>query len=321
MAGDEHVIGVRLGDARRDGADAGLGDELHAHTRGWIHLLEIVNQLRQILDRIDVMMRRRRDERNADDGVPQPRDQVGHLVAGQLAAFAGLRALRDFDLELVGPNEVRGGHAEAAGRDLFDPIVGAVAVCARDIGGRILTAFARIGAGVHPVHRDGECRMRFGRQRAERHRARNEAATNFLGRLDFVEWHGCLRTEVEQIPWAGSRARPGAIREGGVLAILERPHQRRRPAVILAVAAVANASVVGERARRLVTRQHVLRDLPEADPTDHRRGAGEAAVDHFRTETDRFENLRAGVGLERRDSHLGENLEQPFFGGAAVFLR
>ena len=45
------------------------------------------------------------------DRVPQPRDQVGHLVAGQLAAFARLGALGDLDLELVGANEVRGGHA------------------------------------------------------------------------------------------------------------------------------------------------------------------------------------------------------------------
>ena len=42
------------------------------------------------------------------------------LPPGQLAAFAGLGALRHLDLELVGGDEVLGRHAEAARRDLLD---------------------------------------------------------------------------------------------------------------------------------------------------------------------------------------------------------
>ncbi len=39
-----------------------------------------------------------------------------HLVAGKLAAFAGLGALRHFDLQLVGIHQVIGGDAEARRR-------------------------------------------------------------------------------------------------------------------------------------------------------------------------------------------------------------
>ena len=63
VPGDEHVVGVRLRHARRDGADAGLGDQLDAHARARVHRLEIVDQLRQVLDRVDVVVRRRRDQR------------------------------------------------------------------------------------------------------------------------------------------------------------------------------------------------------------------------------------------------------------------
>ena len=42
------------------------------------------------------------------------------LWPGQLPAFAGLRALRDLDLQLVGVDQVVRGDAEAAGRDLLD---------------------------------------------------------------------------------------------------------------------------------------------------------------------------------------------------------
>ena len=90
VTGDQHVIGVCLGDARRHRADARFGDELHADACRRIHLFEIVDELREVLDRVDVVVWRRRDQRNADDGVPQPGDQIGDFVAGQLSAFTRL---------------------------------------------------------------------------------------------------------------------------------------------------------------------------------------------------------------------------------------
>src|SRR5439155_8220641 len=187
--------GVRFRDASRDSAHAGFRDELHADTCGRIHLLEVVNQLRQILDRIDVVMWRRRDQGYADDRVPQSRDEIGDLVPRQLAAFTGLRALRDLDLELVRPDEVRRRHAEAAGGDLFDPVVGAIAVRTRDVGGRVLAAFPRIRPRVYAIHRDRESRVRLGRQRAERHGAGDKPAPDVFGTLDLGERHRRLDAE------------------------------------------------------------------------------------------------------------------------------
>ena len=68
---DQHHVGVRLGDARGDRADADLGDQLHGDTRLRIDVLQVVDQLRQILDRIDVVVRRRRNQADARDGVPR----------------------------------------------------------------------------------------------------------------------------------------------------------------------------------------------------------------------------------------------------------
>ncbi len=50
------------------------------------------------------------------------------LVAGQLAAFAGLCALRHLDLQLVGVDQVVGGDAEAAAGDLLDGAAAQIAV-------------------------------------------------------------------------------------------------------------------------------------------------------------------------------------------------
>ena len=127
-AGDRHVVGARLGDAGGDGADADLGDQLHRHVGGRVDVLQIVDELRQILDRIDVVVRRRRDQADARRRVAHLGDDRVDLVAGQLAAFAGLRALRHLDLHHVGVDQVLGGHAEAARGDLLDRRAHRVAV-------------------------------------------------------------------------------------------------------------------------------------------------------------------------------------------------
>jgi hypothetical protein len=59
VAADGDEIGVGLGDARRHRTDAGLGHQLHRHQRLRIDLLQIEDQLRQVLDGVDVVMRRR----------------------------------------------------------------------------------------------------------------------------------------------------------------------------------------------------------------------------------------------------------------------
>ncbi len=62
--------------------------------------------------------------------------------------------------------------------------------------------------------------------------------------------------------------------------------------------------------RAQVALQRLARDDVQADPADPRRGAGEVAVDQLRRQADRLEDLRPVVGLDRRDAHLRERLEQ-----------
>ena len=62
---DRDMVGARLGDAGGDRADADLRDQLDADARRRVHVLQVVDQLGQILDRIDVVVRRRRDQADA----------------------------------------------------------------------------------------------------------------------------------------------------------------------------------------------------------------------------------------------------------------
>ncbi len=59
VAGDGDVVGMGLGDAGRHRAHPHLGDQFDADARPGIDILQIVDELRQVLDGIDVVVGRR----------------------------------------------------------------------------------------------------------------------------------------------------------------------------------------------------------------------------------------------------------------------
>src|SRR5690606_30718384 len=122
--------------------------------------------------------------------------------AGELAAFAGLGALGHLDLDLVGVDQVLGGDAEAAGRNLLDRgaqrVLRAIGQGLVAIG--LLATFTGVGLAADPVHGDGEGGVGLARDRAEAHGAGDEATDDVGGRLDFLERHGFTeRANVEQV--------------------------------------------------------------------------------------------------------------------------
>jgi hypothetical protein len=86
----------------------------------------------------------RRPAWNAGSAIPRV-----HLVPGQLAALAGLGALRHLDLDVVGVDQVLAGHAEPAGRHLLDGAAALLAVRSGMKRSRIFAAFA--GVDLPPI--------------------------------------------------------------------------------------------------------------------------------------------------------------------------
>ena len=85
-----------------------------------IDVLQVEDELRQILNRIDVVMGRRRNKDHTGGGMTHPGDNGVYFVTGKLAALAGLGALTDLDLDVVGIDQIFGGNAETARGHLFD---------------------------------------------------------------------------------------------------------------------------------------------------------------------------------------------------------
>ena len=81
VAGDQHDVGLGLAHAGGDGAHADLGDELDVHARRRVGVLQVVDELLEILDRVDVVVRRRADQPDARRRVPGLGDPRVDLVA------------------------------------------------------------------------------------------------------------------------------------------------------------------------------------------------------------------------------------------------
>ena len=177
MTRDDNVVRVGFGYSGGNGANAAFGNQLDANGSARIYPLEVEDQLRQIFDGVNVVVRWRTDERDAGLGVAQTGDQLGDLVTGELTTFAGLGALGDFDFDFLGMGEVFGGDPEASGRHLLHLVIqdGRSAGIVR-VDNRVFPALAGIGAASEPVHGFGDGLVGFRTQRAERHGGSNEAA-------------------------------------------------------------------------------------------------------------------------------------------------
>ena len=166
-------------------ADARLGDELHRDGRVRVDLAEVEDQLREVLDRVDVVVRRRRDQRHAGLRVAQPRD-LGRVTLwpGSWPPSPGFEPCAILICSSSANAAYSRRDAEAAGGDLLDPRV-ALGAEAR----RVLAALAAVRARAEAVERDRDRLVRLGRERAVRHAAGREARTIDSRRLDLVERH------------------------------------------------------------------------------------------------------------------------------------
>ena len=182
VAGDQHDVGLGLRHAGGDRADAHLGDELDVNARRRIGVLEVVDELLEVLDGVDVVMRRRADQTDARRRVPGLGDPRVHLVARQLAALARLGALGHLDLQVVGVREVLGGHAEAPRGDLLHRRAARRVV--QPVG--ILATLTGVRLPAEAVHGDRQRLVGLGGDRPVAHRPGREAAHDRRCRLDVV---------------------------------------------------------------------------------------------------------------------------------------
>src|SRR5437899_6799591 len=109
-----------------------------------IGVLEIMNELGQIFDRVDIMMWRRRNQADTWCRVPHLGDPGIDFLAWQLAALTGFGTLGHLDLQFLCLNQIITGHPKTPGGNLLNGAVLRIPILHQDIALRILATVASI---------------------------------------------------------------------------------------------------------------------------------------------------------------------------------
>jgi hypothetical protein len=75
------VVGVSLGNARGDCADADLGDQLDADASLRVDVFQVMDQLRQVFDRVNIVVGRRRNQAYTRRRMAHPGNHSVHFMS------------------------------------------------------------------------------------------------------------------------------------------------------------------------------------------------------------------------------------------------
>ena len=250
-----------------------------------------------------------------------------------MSAFSRFRALRHLNLNLLRAHKISGSNAETSGRHLLDR---GAAVRVKTFN--ILAAFTGIGLSMQTVHSDCQRLMRFLGDRSVRHCAGLEPCHNRVHALHFLKRNPLLRiVEVklssqvdllaflihhlrvlfEHIIVAASR---GLLKHMDGLRIIE----MLLPSAFIFVSShtvKGHIPVESQRVKRLcVECSIVFCNLLNSDTADTAHRICEVPVNKLFLKSDRLEDLGSLIRLNRGDTHLGRNLDDPVDDRAVIIV-
>ncbi len=325
ITGDGDEVGIGLGHAAGNGANAGFGDQFHRHQTAWVDLLDVENELGQILDGVDVVVRRRRDQGHAGHGITQLGDLGGDLVAGQLATLAGLGTLRHLDLHHIGVHQVVGGDAKAAGSHLLDA---GVLLGTEALG--IFAPFTGVALTAEAVHGNSQCLVGLRAEGTDGHGGGVEAGEQLVGWLNLIQCDRIVDLlQRQQVTQGRDRAfvdQTGVLLVIGIVAGAHRGlqglHHIRVVGVVLATVNKLEQAAVGEglagQPGLTGELELILLDVCKVGALNTARYAPETGLDHGFGQTHSLKQLGTAVAGDRADAHLGHHLVEPLVDAVAV---
>ena len=186
---DEDYLCACLCNAACDSSYTCFGYELNGDPCLAVSILKVVDELCEVLDRIDIVMRRRWDKSNTGCWISSFSDPGIDFLSGKVSAFTGLGTLGHFDLDLFCTVQVFACNTESSWCDLLDL---GVLLCTESLGW--LTALTCIGLAAQTVHCDSHALVSFLGDRTVRHSAGLESLYDLWSRLYFLDryWIACL---------------------------------------------------------------------------------------------------------------------------------
>ena len=206
VSADQHNIGVSLGNPGGDGANAHLGHKLDVDPGLRINILQVMNELRQVFDGVDIVVRRRRYQLHSGRSPPHPPYVLIDFVAGELTSLSRLRTLRHFDLQVGSVHQIVGGNAKPPGSHLLHSAAPRVAVGIGSKATVVFSALTGIALGVYTVHSYGQGLVGLPADSTQRNSPRGKALHYPAGRLHLIQGKRLFRRlELQEPP---QRAQP-----------------------------------------------------------------------------------------------------------------
>ena len=323
VTGDKDDLRAALGNTGGNGADTGLADQLHVDVGVAVGVLQVIDQLSQILDGVDVVVGRGRDQAHAGGAVAGLGDPGVDLGTGQVAALAGLCALCQLDLDLFGGDQILAGHTKAGRGYLLD--LGVALALVALLG---LTALAGVAPAAQTIQGDGDGLVGLAAQGTVAHGSGFEPLDDGADRLHLLKGDAAVGVIAEvqqaaQVHALGTHVVHGAgeVFEGLVVAreagFLEQMDGLRGEEVLFLAAAELVSTAVGQLHVDIQTQRvkggvvgsfHIRLNVFQTDTAHTADRTGEVLVDDILGDADRLKDLAALVALDGGDAHLGGDL-------------
>ena len=327
MAGNQDHIRLGFGHTGGNRADTRLRHQFDADLDGRVDLLEVIDELRQILDTINIVMRRRRNQRHTLGRMAQPRNQLGHFHARQLPALTGLGTLGNLDFQFLAMVEVFRRHAKAARGHLLDLGRRVVAIGLRREMRRVFAALATVRARADPVHRHIERLVRLGAERPQRHARRDKALADRRHALDLFN-RDRLAQRLDRHQVAQMNGRIGLHRRAVafpeliarlVAGGLQDMHRLRTPGRFPRLVEPADGQNILRPAPAFAVHLFQLGlNTAHADAADAAGQTGEIFRAHGAAQAHRLEIQTAAIRGNHRNSHLRHDLQETLINRRAI---
>ena len=324
MARNEHHVGMSLCDTGSNRTHAHFRNELHRDTSLRVCIAQVVNELSQVFDGVNVMVRRRRNQGHVRNRVAYSCHKFVHLVSRQLTAFTRLCTLSHLDLQILCMAQVVNRHAKAARSNLTDSGATDIAVCGRSIAIRIFTTFTAVAHGTDAVHGNSNRFVGFRAQGAKAHSACHKVVDNGFAGFDFRNINRSRLLELEETTQRCLTFRlvVDELAVGLELFVIATLHslaecseRLRSPQMLFAFLAEAvlatrlkNLACIGKCDVLAFT--HFAGDFFKTDTFDAASRTRQELFDKFLVQADSFKDLGTAVATERRDTHLRHDLQK-----------
>ena len=197
ITGDQDDTCASLGNTGSDCSDTGLRYQLYRDSGLLVGILQIIDQLCQVLNGVDIVVRRRRNQCHTGCGMSGLGNPRIHFLCRKMTALARLCALCHLDLDFLGGSQILGGNTEPSGSHLLDGRALIHSTAGSDNAFQIFTALTAVGLTADAVHGDCHALVCLLRNGTVGHCARLEPAHDALHAFDLFNGNTAVLGELE----------------------------------------------------------------------------------------------------------------------------